>query len=57
LGFVLKRKQPKYDFGEPKLAGLHPNLNYILTFEITLKGREGKEHCTVNSGVAKTDVQ
>jgi len=50
-------KQTKYDYGEPKLVGLHPNLNYILTFEMTLKGREGKEHCAVNSGVAKTGVQ
>jgi hypothetical protein len=25
LGFVLKGRQPNYDFGEKKLAGLHPN--------------------------------
>jgi hypothetical protein len=50
----LKKRQPNYDFGELKLAGLHPN--YFLTFEMTLKGWEGNEQCTVKSGVAKTGV-
>jgi hypothetical protein len=53
----LKRRQPNYDFGEPKVAGLHPNLNYVLTFEMTIKGWEGKKHCTVKSGVTMTGVQ
>ena len=57
LGVFLKRRQTNYDFGEPKLGGLHLNLKFILTFEMTSEVWEGNEHCTVNSGVAKTDVQ
>jgi hypothetical protein len=57
LGFVLKRRQPNYDFVEPKLAGMHLNLNYILTFKVTLRSWEEKEQCAVNRGVAKTGVQ
>jgi hypothetical protein len=50
VGFVLKRGQPNYDFGKPKLAGLHPNLNCILTIEMTLRDwKGGREHCTVES--------
>jgi hypothetical protein len=52
----LKRRQPNSDLGELKLAGLHPNLNYVLTFEMILKVLEGNEQCTVNSGVFKTGV-
>jgi len=54
---VLKRRQTNYDFGESNLLRLHPNLKYLLTFEITLKGWELKEHYAVNSGVAMTGVQ
>jgi hypothetical protein len=57
LGFFLKRRQPDYDFGEPKLTGLHPNLNYILPFEMTLRSWEEKEQSTLNSGEAMTGVQ
>jgi len=29
---------------------------YVLTFEITLKGWEGRQHCTVNSAVSRHDT-
>jgi hypothetical protein len=54
--FGLTLRHPNCDFWEPKPAGLHPNLNYILTFEMTLKASEGKEHSTVMGGVAMTGV-
>jgi len=53
----LKRRQPNYDYGETKLAGLHPNLNYILAIEMTSRGWKGKEQSTVKGGVAMAGVQ
>jgi hypothetical protein len=57
VGYVLKRRQLNYYFGEPNLALLRTNLNYIFTIEITLRGWEGTEHCTVTSGFAMTGVK
>jgi len=49
MGFVAKGREISYGFGEKKLARLHPNFIYVLTFETTLKCWEGKAHyyCTV----------
>jgi hypothetical protein len=44
LGFVVKGREIIYGFGKKKLARLHPNFNYVLTFETTLKCWEGKAH-------------
>ena len=53
-GFCLEEKQLIYGFGEKNLARRHPKL-HVLTFEITLKGWERREHCTVNSAVSRHD--
>jgi len=44
MGFIVKGREIIYGLGEKKLARLHPNFNYVLTFETTLKCWEGKEH-------------
>jgi len=44
-----------YGFGKKKLARPHPNFNYMVTFEMMLKGWEGKKHCTVNGQVSRHD--
>jgi hypothetical protein len=44
VGFVVKGEKIIYGFGEKKLDRLHPNFNYVLTFETTLKRWEGKAH-------------
>jgi len=48
VGFCLEGEQLSYGVGELKLNGLHPNFNYLLTFEITYKSWQGTEHCTAN---------
>jgi hypothetical protein len=44
MGFVVKGREIIYGFGKKKLAKLHLNFNYVLTFETTLKRWEGKVH-------------
>jgi hypothetical protein len=57
VGFVLKRWQPNYDFGKPKMALLQPNLNCILTNEMTLRDWRGEGEGTLYCGFAITGVQ
>jgi hypothetical protein len=54
-GVCVEGEQLIYGVGELKLAGLQPNFNYVLSFEITCNSWQGEEHCAVNSGV--TTVQ
>jgi len=42
-GFCLEGGQRIYGVGKLKLAGLHPNFNYVLTFEITFKSWHRKK--------------
>jgi hypothetical protein len=48
-GFFLEWEQLIYGFGKTKLARFHPNFNYMVTFEMTLKGWDGRKHSTVSS--------
>ena len=43
-GFCLEGEQLICGFGKMKLARLHPNFNYMFTFEMMLRGWEEKEH-------------
>jgi hypothetical protein len=39
-----------------ELAILYPNFNYMLSFEMTLKSYEGRNHCTINSVLSGHDI-
>jgi len=55
LGFNSITAQPvascytDYDVQTHEVANLHPNFNYVLTFEMTCNSYEGRKHNTVNS--------
>jgi len=50
-GFVLggKAKAVNFYVCGTELARLYPNFDYVLTFEMTSKSYEGRQHCAGNS--------